>query len=183
MAQFIKLLMISELIELSRQFGKTELRMFLLELTNYQDNLLQTYRNIFIASQTIVISIAILIVASVRQRNPTFIFLLIIGAFIILYWKKITYSRGLDVSYCHMQLEKVEAEIRLTSDERRKPFWSFKDWQHKSVKDKERILKGYDKKHNRDIFESYTREIMGTKLPFIFSIVWVLIFLIFIINL
>ena len=169
---------------MSRQFGKTERRMFLLELANYQDNLLQTYRNIFIASQTVVISIATLIVAFPNlQLKFTFIFQLIIGTFLIIYWKKITYARGLDVSYCHMQLEKLEEGIHLTPDENLKPFRAFKDWQRKKLKEKERTLKSYDREHNRDIFKSYTRKVMSQKLPFIFTIIWVLIFLTFILTL
>jgi len=170
---------------MSKSFGETNLRRFLLELAYYQDQLLQSYRNIFIASQTIVVSMATLIVAfSEYPLNSTFIFQLIIGVFIIIYWKKITHSRGLDVSYCHLQFEKVEAGKRLELYEELRPFRSFKDWQNKTIKEKERILKKYDKseKPNRKIFKSYTRNVMGRKLPFIFSIVWGLIFLTFIIT-
>jgi len=165
----------------------SNLRTFLLEMANYQDNLLQTYRNIFIASQTIIVSIASLIVAfSKYPQNLTFVFQLIIGIFIIHYWKKITYSRSLDVSYFHMQLEKLEEEIPLKPDEKHKPFRAFKDWQNNTtIIDRERILKNYDKSQepNRKIFESYTRKIMGRTLPFIYSIVWGLIFLTFILTL
>lgn len=172
---------------MSRQFGKPELRMFLLEMANYQDNLLQTYRNIFIASQTIIISIATLIISfSNLQLRFTFIFQLIIGATIIFYWKNITYTRGLDVSYCHMQLEKLEKGIFLSIDEKHEPFRSFKNWQKKSKIEKERTLKDYDyadKEDKRNIFKSYTRDVMGQKLPLVFSFIWVLISLTFILTL
>lgn len=172
---------------MNQRFTRKDLRMFLLELANYQDNLLQTYRNIFIASQTFVVSIATLIVAfSKYPLNLTFIFQLIIGIIIIIYWKKITYSRGLDVSYCHMQLEKLERRIKLKPNEKNKPFYSFKDWQQKSIMEKEIELEKYDnadKKDKRDIFESYTRKVMGQKLPFVFSIIWALILLTFILTL
>lgn len=167
---------------MSRRIKLQETNMFFLEMANYQENLLQTYRNIFIASQTIVVSIATLIVAfSSRPLNLTFSFQLIIGIVIIHYWKKITYLRGLDVSYCHMQIEKLENRW-LTSDEILKPFWYFKNWQHFSLEKKEKILQDYDKEYKRDIFESSTRKIMGRTLPFIYSIVWGLILLTFVLT-
>ncbi|MBE3128303.1 MAG: hypothetical protein IMZ60_01335 [Actinobacteria bacterium] len=171
---------------MKNSYDNEALSMFLLELANYQDNLLQTYRNIFIASQTFIISIATLTTSfNNSNSNLTFIFQLIIGISILIYWRKITYSRGLDVSYCHMQLEKSEKKTKLTNDEMTKPFYSFKNWQKKSKKEKEKELRNYDnadKKDKRKIFESYTRGVMGTKLPFIYSIVWVLLSLIYLRN-
>ena len=74
--------MIRKTVEMEKKSEKKEFKMFLLEMANLQDNLLQSYRNIFIASQTIVVSIATLIVAfSTYPYNSTFIFELIIFLF------------------------------------------------------------------------------------------------------
>ena len=149
------------------------LKDFLITLANYQENLLQTYRIIFISSQTIVISIATLIV-SITPNKWLIIPLLIIGLFLLGLWYNISKSRGFDVSYCHMQLIKIENNENLTPDEKNKPFSTFKKWQNE---DKESILLKFDTEHNENLLNSPSRKSLGLYLPLVYFIMWIFIIL------
>jgi hypothetical protein len=147
---------------------------FYITLANYQDNLLQNYRLIFISSQTIVISIATLIVSI--TPNKWIIFpLLFIGLILLYLWYSISKHRGFDVSYCHMQLIKIENNETLTQDENNKPFVVFKKWQ--KSKDKEEILSNFDKEHDIKLLDSPSRKSLGLYLPLIYFIMWAFLLL------
>lgn len=159
-----------------------DVKSFLITLANYQENLLQGYRSIFVSSQTILISIAMLLLAIYAPSISSLLFyflLSIIGFVLIGFWLGITESRELDVSYCHMQLKKLE-KGDLNNNEIDFPWISFKEWQNKykesgcpNNKKKEEI-NGYDK----DFLASTTRKKMGL-LPWIFLGIWIIGFLIF----
>lgn len=128
------------------------LEKFLLEMSTYQDQLLQSYRLIFISSQTILISIAMLLLSSGEGSVPSLLFyfmLLGIGLILLVLWRAITENRELDVSYCHMQLLKLERNERdrdrhLSDDEKKRPFDSFKNWQQYTEDAKISKLNNYD---------------------------------------
>jgi len=145
---------------------------FYITLANYQDNLLQNYRLIFISSQTIVISIATLIV-SISPNKWKILPLIFIGLALLYLWCKISNSRGFDVSYCHMQIIKLENKEVLTPDEKNKPFVAFKIWQKN--KDKEGILSKFDQNHDIKLLDSPSRDSLGFYLPLIYFIMWLVI--------
>ena len=154
-----------------------DLEKFYLELAMYQDQLLQSYRLIFIASQTILISIAMLLISS---NNPLaniffpYVSLFIIGLILFIIWRNITESRELDVSYCHMQLLKIERK-EIIQDEKEKPFDFFKNWQNNSHSGKICILN----KYKQCLLSSFTRKWMKW-LPWCYLIIWVVGFIILI---
>lgn len=125
------------------------LEKFLLEMSMYQDQLLQNYRLIFISSQTILISIAMLLLISGKGAIPSLLFFAMlfgIGWILISLWRAITENRELDVSYCHMQLLKLERGPKsLKPEERKRPFDSFKNWQQYNEDAKISKLDNYDK--------------------------------------
>lgn len=150
---------------------------FLLEMSMYQDQLLQTYRLIFISSQTILISIALLLLTSDKESILSLFFYLMlsgIGCILIVYWRNITENRELDVSYCHMQLLKTENNDPTLSS---KHWTSFKDWQKKTMEAKRCELNRYCP----SILSSRTREKMHG-LPFWFLGIWILGFIIGLIS-
>jgi len=155
---------------------------FLLEMSMYQDQLLQSYRLIFISSQTILISIGMLLILSGEEPIRSllaYIVLFCFGSIILLrLWSAITESRELDVSYCHMQLLKLERNEKgkyreLTDDERKKPFESFKNWQQYNQDAKRSKLKNYDE----HLVHSTVRKKMN-RLPYWYFIIWILGFVI-----
>lgn len=164
---------------------------FLLSIAMWQDSLLQNYRLIFISSQSILFPLSALILVDFWRYYlskgysipfpalPTLYIMipLIIAGFGILYfWKKVTYSRGLDVSYWQMQLLKYEWYMgkQLFGRELRTPFISFKkDWQDgKTQQEKKEELNSFEKKMLIDI----TRKRMEIYIPSIFYILWIFIF-------
>jgi len=150
------------------------LEKFLLELAMYQDQLLQSYRQIFIASQSILISVAMLILIDGNGLPLSLIFyaMLFFGIGLILFclWRNITENRELDVSYCHMQLLKVENnDPSLKPNDLKKPWSSFKEWQKKTKDAKKCELN----KYCPSLLSSITREKMN-RLPWYFLTVWIL---------
>jgi len=150
------------------------LKEFYINLASYQDNLLQNYRLIFISSQTIVISIATLIV-SISPEKWIIFPLVLIGILLLIIWCSVSGARGFDVSYCHMQLIKIENNEVLSSEEAQTPFVAFKKWQKN--KQKEQILIDFDKIHVVKLLDSQSRELLGFYLPLIYLIMWALIIL------
>jgi hypothetical protein len=150
----------------------SDLKNFLLELALYQDQLLQNYRHLFITSEIFLISVAMLLLASNSISILTYLFfiiLFIIGCILMFLWRKITISRTLDVSYCHMQLLKLERSDNFLSDsEIKNPFDSFKQWQKYHNDAKRKILNDYDK----GLLDSTTRKYMEN-LPWMFFIIWI----------
>ena len=150
---------------------QNDVKMFLLTLSNYQENLLQSYRAMFISSQTVVISIAALIAASAPQQHILLATLLILGGVLLACWKYITENRWRNVAYCHMQIEKLE-NGELTQEDIRNPFLSFKGWaNNKSQKEKKEEIIAW----KEDWFKDQTRRIMQTFLPIIYLIIWFII--------
>lgn len=169
-----------------RSNDNEDLNKFLLELIMYQDQLLQNYRLIFISSQSILISIALLTLVSEKTIIITsiayFIFL-ILGVIFLWYWGSITENRELDVSYCHMQLLKLERnplgqpDKQLTNDEKNKPFDSFKNWQQFNKDAKISKLDNYD----HHLRSSSARKKMK-HLRYWFYIIWIFSLIIWIIR-
>lgn len=157
-----------------------ELEKFLLELSMYQDQLLQNYRQLFIATQTIIISIAMLLLASTERTITSicfYVILFVIGLILMSLWKKITRNRSYDVSYCHMQLLRLERKDNpLSRDEIDKPFDSFKEWQNHNEDSKISTLNNYD----HHLLASRTRQNLE-KLPNKFIIIWITGLIIFVI--
>jgi hypothetical protein len=149
-----------------------DLKEFYIYIANYQDNLLQTYRLIFISSQTIIISIATLIVSVSPDKWKIFP-LFFIGLILLILWWRISEARGFDVSYCHMQLIKIENNESLDQDEKNKPFVAFKKWQNEECK--KNILSKFDETHDVKLLDSRSRKYLGVVLPLIFLGMWILI--------
>ena len=160
------------------QIDIPSLKKFLLELAIYQDQLLQSYRTIFISSQAIVISIAMLL-ASYDSKNNSILFIILfaIGIFFLYIWLKITPARELDVSYCHMQLLRLEEKKLAPNnptdlEEMEKPWYHFKrNWQNKSKEEKKQKIRELC---YADLLESPSRKMMGIWLPLIFIIIWLI---------
>ncbi len=130
-----------------------------------QENLLQTYRVLFVTSQTLVFSVASITVSQNKPDKITFFVLLCLGLYLLTLWYKICRSRGFDVSYCQKILLDIENNI-----EHETFMTNFKKWQKKKRDEKVQILSQYE-----TLPESPTRRNMEFKLPFIFALLWLIL--------
>jgi len=149
------------------------LEKFLLEMSMYQEQLLQSYRLIFISSHTILISIAMLLLTIGEGLGISLFFYLLlfgIGLILFVFWRAITENRELDTSYCHKQLLRLERKDEpLCKKEMRQPFDKFKEWQQYNKDAKISKLDNYDK----HLLSSSVRKKMHS-LPWIYLIIWVI---------
>jgi hypothetical protein len=132
-----------------------------------QENLLQGYRLIFLTSQTIIISVASLLVAY-READLlaliVFIVLLTLALTLLDFWRKIAGARALDVSYLqailfhHERFENKESLMR-----------EFKSWQKLHRNEKVEFIK------NHSIEPSATRVIMEKRIPELFFLLWIIL--------
>ncbi|HEY8937049.1 MAG TPA: hypothetical protein VIM65_17600 [Cyclobacteriaceae bacterium] len=132
-----------------------------------QENLLQGYRLIFLTSQTIIISVASLLVAYHETDLLTLIVfsvLLTLALTLLDFWRKIASARALDVSYLqailfnHEQYESKESLMR-----------EFKGWQKLRRNEKEEFIK------NHSIEPSATRVTMEKRIPELFFLLWIVL--------
>lgn len=75
----------------------------IIAMWDIQDSLLQSYRNIFLTSQSIIFAIAVFIVSGSNPYLGSLLF--VVGIFMIFWlWIPICKSRGYDVWFFHLQL-------------------------------------------------------------------------------
>lgn len=168
-----------------KPINDNNLKMFWLTLAHNNDTILQSYRIIFISSETILISFATLLFTFPNSilKMVLIISLFIIGVALVEPWKKITWNRGLQVFYCYMQVELLE-EGKLSKKARKKPFLSFCEWQNKiDLTEKEKQIEDYRKKHDQEsIYREYPRLILGVILPRLYLSLWVVILFVHVIS-
>jgi hypothetical protein len=144
----------------------------LLSHWSIQESLLQSYRGLFISSQSIIFSVAALIVTA-EAKTPengiiniaSFLTLLVIGILLLKYWVDICRARELDVSYCQLAILKIEKEnetqvVNFMTE--------FKIWQTLPEIKKKEILS------NTQLSESQTRKRLSRHLPILFLGLWVI---------
>jgi hypothetical protein len=127
-----------------------------------QESLLQSYRGLFLTSQSIIFAIASIIATNPNPEKFVFSILLVQGIILLKFWFEIGIKRGLDVSYFQMLLlksEKGEATNNIMTN--------FKEWQSKDRKSKIKILKEFklDKSRTRTKLEIYV--------PTLFVFLWI----------
>lgn len=136
----------------------------LIAMWGIQDSLLQSYRNIFLTSQSIIFAVAVF-VASGSKPYLSF-FLLPIGIYLLWIWFTICRSRGYDVWFFHWQLLKFEDGQPIDS----KIFTNFKKWQSLGVKKQKKKLKNDNL--GKRLLKSQVRVKMEYYLPCIFVVLW-----------
>jgi hypothetical protein len=128
-----------------------------------QENLLQSYRLMFLTAQTIIFCAAVIS----TSRVLVFLMLSFLGIMLLVYWVQITTARALDVSYFQMLLMKHEkapgSDPVLTN---------FKAWQRLAKIEKEKILSEYG------LHKSQTRGKMEKRIPAIFAALWSVVLII-----
>lgn len=128
-----------------------------------QENLLQSYRLMFLTTQTIVFCAALLS----TSRLVALLLFAMLGITLLATWVQIAGARALDVSYFQMQLMKQE-----TTPSSEPVLTRFKAWQRLTKTEKEKILKEYG------LHQSQTRRKMEKVIPAIFAGLWSLVLLI-----
>ena len=138
----------------------------IIAMWDIQESLLQSYRNIFLTSQSIIFSIAVVIVST---STPYLAFLLLfIGIFMIFYlWIPICRSRGYDVWFFHWQILQLENGKAIDQ----KIFTEFKKWQALDIKEKRKKLE--QDKLGKLLLRSKVRTKMELYLPWSFVILWI----------
>ncbi|MBS1508433.1 MAG: hypothetical protein JSS79_17475 [Bacteroidetes bacterium] len=141
----------------------SQLRQEILMHWQIQENLLQSYRLMFLITQTIIFCAALL----TTSRLLAFLILSILGITLLVCWVQIAGARALDVSYFQMQLMKQEktpaSEPVITQ---------FKAWQRLSKMEKEKRLAEYG------LHQSQTRRKMEKVIPMLFAGLWAAVLLI-----
>ena len=171
----------------------------LIAMWDIQDSLLQSYRNIFLTSQSIIFAIAVFIASG---STPYFAFLLLsIGIFMIYrLWIPICQRRGYDVWFFHLQLLYCEEGKMVRVMDTKRPgydinidkidtidpndiniFTSFKKWQNMSIGEREKFLN--EDAHGKELLERGVRAKMERDLPYSFVVLWVILALFIIITL
>lgn len=133
------------------------LRQEILAHWQIQENLLQSYRLMFLTSQTIVFCAALLS----TSRLLALILFSILGITLLVCWVQIAGARALDVSYFQMQLMKQE-----TTPTSEPVLIRFKAWQRLKLVEKENILSEYG------LHQSQTRHKMEKVIPALFAGLW-----------
>lgn len=150
----------------------------LLSFWSIQDNLLQTYRILFLTSESILLSISSVVLSmqnttsenfflQVNKYDIIFFSLFIIGIIILFFWIKVSKSRGYDVSYIQSLI--LEYENTGYRFDRKKIMNKLKEWQKRNKKEKEKYL------DERNLLKSPTRSIMNKKIPYTFLSIWLLL--------
>ncbi len=126
-----------------------------------QESLLQSYRRLFLTSETIIFSVASIIAAESQPNKLVFLILLILGSVLLYFWFQIGKARGLDVSYFQMLLLRAEK-----GEEIKDLLTNFKKWQFLDKKEKNKILAKFKLEKSR------TRTTMEIYVPSLFIILW-----------
>mgnify|MGYP000913083138 CR=1 FL=1 len=127
-----------------------------------QESLLQSYRGLFLTSQSIIFSIASIIATNPNPDKIVFLILLSLGLLLLWFWFRIGNARGLDVSYFQMLLLKTENGETID-----KILTRFKEWQCKGRQEKIKILK------ESKLDKSKTRTTLEIIVPTIFLVLWI----------
>jgi hypothetical protein len=127
-----------------------------------QESLLQSYRSLFLTSQSIIFSIASIIATDSHSNKIVFLILLILGIVLLYFWFQIGNARGLDVSYFQMLLLRTEK-----GEEINDIMINFKRWQILERKRKNNLLKEFE------LEKSKTRTTMEIYVPTLFLLLWI----------
>jgi len=139
----------------------------LIAMWDIQDSLLQSYRNIFLTSQSIIFAIAVSVASG---SKPYFsLFLLPIGIYLLWVWFTICQSRGYDIWFFQWQLLKFEKGKQINS----KILTNFKEWQGLGIKKQRETLENDDL--GELLLKSKVRVKMESYLPCIFGILWLVL--------
>ena len=136
----------------------------LISMWDIQDGLLQSYRSIFITSESILLAISTTILTS----NVPYlsIILSVLGYFVLHIWKSICNARALDVSFLQWLLLRID---RLGIDVE-KPVDAFKKWQDTKMFKNDDVRKDDDFKDMVSNLATKTK--MEKTLPRVFLWMW-----------
>jgi len=152
--------------------NKNELLGNLWSLWGIQDSLLQSYRSIFITSESILLSLA---VAVLSVGNAYFSLILAgPGIFLHVLWLKICSARARDVTFTQRVIEKVEKD----EIERFDVLSEFKRYQSQYNTQRGYIYKDWElnkDEYFREMLRSPTRVKMDKYLPNIYLFLWVIV--------
>jgi len=95
----------------------------LIALWDIQDTLLQSYRSLFLGSQSILFGIAVFVAQGTVPLLSAILFLVAMP--IIRVWRDITEERGYDVWFFQLRLMRLEAGMEAEA----RPMEAFKAWQ------------------------------------------------------
>jgi hypothetical protein len=111
----------------------------LLQLWSIQNSILQSFRAVFIASETFILALAGFTAGTCHtepERGSVLILGLVLGAA----WIVICWSRGFDDSYCRYQILKLES--RQVDEPEKQVLTSFREFQNRWVWQKAWNLRG-----------------------------------------
>jgi hypothetical protein len=149
--------------EIMRQVRNQELYSGLLQLWSIQNSILQSFRAVFIASETFVLGFAAILSARdqtslVGRLVPLF------GIVLSVAWIRVCLDRGYDDSYCRGQILKLE-NGRLKGRERQ-VVTAFREFQRQCIWQKGEILRG-------KVGPSKTRLLLDLGLPLVYFVFFV----------
>ena len=142
----------------------------IIALGSTQTALIQSYRNIFLACQSILFAVAAFIAS---QGSPVTVLLSPIGVFLSLSWIRVDRDRGLDELFFDCQLLKLEKGIEVSN-----VYNAYYDWGALSLKGKKDKINECPR--GKDVLRVYgklvsTKGVFGTILPSLFLLLWTIL--------
>ena len=136
----------------------------LVVMWDIQDSLLQSYRNIFLTSQSIIFSIAVFIASG---SQPWFDFFLMPLAFYLLsLWINLCQRRGYGVWFFQWQILRFESGQSVDLN----IFSAYREWQALGVKKQRARLENDEL--GKKLLKGPIRVKMDSVLPYIFCVLW-----------
>jgi hypothetical protein len=138
----------------------------LLRLWTNQESLLQSYRGIFVAAQSILIGFAFVVSTRSREETAAFVGLVALGLFIQAMWIWVCRSRALSVTFCQWRIHKLEQS---TPEVTPRPLAALKEFQAQGT------FNGRPASADplfREAAQSVTRRQMDVWLPNAFALLW-----------
>ncbi len=151
-----------------------QIRQDLMSLWSAHDNLLQSYRGLFLGSQSVVFSIAVFVAAG--SSSLFLVPLFVLGVYLLWLWRRIYRSRGYDEWYFHWQLLKMEKGENLDF----RVLQEFEAWHEKDNTTKKNLLASDE--IGKRLMQSRTRKALDSTLPEVFAVLWVFLLIITIAN-
>lgn len=147
----------------------------ILSIWSIQDSLLQSYRSIFLSSQSVLFSISVFIATS---KEPLFMFFIFpIGLYLLYLMFKLTRKRGMGVWYCQLHILKIENNEYNQSKDFMTEFKEFMTAKYK--KNRNEIE---NSNYSKILLKDSIRKSMDFKISIIFLILWLALSIVTLVN-
>ncbi|MFT3796502.1 NUDIX hydrolase [Flavobacterium sp.] len=154
--------------KISKTEEKNEIYSRLISLWSVQESLLQTYRSLFLTTQSILFSIAVFIATT---KKPYFSMLLFpIGIYLLFFGFRITKKRGFGVWYCILHLHKLDKNLNFNTNSLTIDLHNFMELSYK-----QKIEYFQSDEVGKSMLDDKTRRGMDYRITYLFILLWLLL--------